>query len=181
MARPIVIFRRLLPLRALLAAIALASVAGAGCAWSEAARRDKEREQREAARAARPSHVQQAKYDDDSSPEMTVSGEEGTLNTSDVDAALRDHFGEIRECFHIGHRAARPNARVLLRLFVDGKGEVQDVTVLQSTIGNQFIERCIADICLGVMFERPAGNKPTTFDYPVELRPALAAARQHRP
>jgi hypothetical protein len=164
--------------RSLLATLALAWVA-AGCASSDAAHWDKEREAREAARAARPSSVQQAKYEDDSSsPEMSVQGEEGTL--TDVDSALRDHFGEIRECFRIGHRAAHPSGRVLLRLFVDGKGEVQDVTVVESSIGNHAIERCIADICLGVMFERPAGNRPTTIDYPVEFRPALAS-RQRRP
>lgn len=163
--------------RTVIAALALGWVA-AGCASSDAARWDKEREEREAARAARPSSVQQAKYEDDSSsPEMSVQGEEGTL--TDVDSALRDHFGEIKDCFHIGHRAARPSGRVMLRLFVDGKGEVQDVTVLESSIGNPHIERCIADICLGVMFERPAGNKPTTIDYPVEFRPALAS-RQRR-
>ncbi|HVU50444.1 MAG TPA: TonB family protein [Polyangia bacterium] len=162
--------------RPLFAALALAWVA-AGCASSDSARWDKAREAREAARAARPSSVQPAKYDDDPSSDMTVQGEEGTL--TDADSALRDHSAEIRECFRIGHRAARPSGRVLLRLFVDGKGEVQDVTVLESSIGNHAIERCIADICLGVMFERPAGNKPTTIDYPVEFRPALAS-RQHR-
>jgi hypothetical protein len=163
--------------RTLVVALALGWVA-AGCASSEAARLERERDAREAARAARPSSVQQAKYEDDSSsPDMTVQGEEGTL--TDVDSSLRDHFGEIRECFRLGHRAARPSGRLLLRLFVDGKGEVQDVTVLESSIGNHAIERCIADICLGVMFERPAGNRPTTIDYPVEFRPALAS-RQHK-
>jgi hypothetical protein len=156
-----------------------AACASSGTGW------DKDREAREAARAARPTVVQQAKYEDDSSPdgssEMSISGEEGTLNGADVNSAIRDHFGEIRECFHIGHHAARPSGRLLLRLFVDGKGEVQDAAVLESSIGNQKIERCIADICLGVMFEHPAGNRPTTIDYPVEFRPALTAARQRRP
>jgi hypothetical protein len=163
--------------RTVIAALALGAVV-AGCASTDARGWDKERQAREAARAARPTSIPQAKYEDDSSsPEMSVQGEEGTL--TDVNSALRDHFGEIKECFHIGHHAARPSGRVMLRLFVDGKGEVQDVTVLESTIGNPHIERCIADICLGVMFERPAGNRPTTIDYPVEFRPALAS-RQRR-
>ena len=165
--------------RILIAALALGWVA-AGCASSDSAHWDKERQAREAARAARPTSIPQAKYEDDSSsPEMSVQGEEGTL--TDVNSALRDHFGEIKECFHIGHHAARPSGRVMLRLFVDGKGEVQDVTVLESSIGNPHIERCIADICLGVMFEKPAGNRPTTIDYPVEFRPASLASRQHHP
>jgi hypothetical protein len=156
-----------------------------GCALTEAARQNQAREEREAARQARPSHVQQAHYEDDgSSSEMTVSGEEGTLNEADVENALRDHFREIRDCFHIGKRPQRPTGRMVMRLFVDGKGEVQDVAILESSIGNHGIERCIADICLGVMFEQPAGGKPTTFDYPVEFRPAthpVTADRQRRP
>jgi hypothetical protein len=155
------------------AALALTSVGGAGCASDQGQHWDKARQEREAARQARPSHVQQASYEsDDGSTEMTVSGGEGTLNEADVNAALKDHFAEIRECFHLGKRPQHPNGRLLLRFHIDGKGEAQDVEILESTIGNHFIERCIADIGLGVMFEPPAGHQPATFDYPVELRPA---------
>jgi hypothetical protein len=166
---------------ALLAVLALTWSVGVGCASDEAARRE---EARAAARAARPSHVQQATYaDDGSSPEMTVKGEEGTLNAADVEGALHEHFGEIRDCARLGKRtAAHASGRVVLRLFVDGKGEVDDVSILESSIGDHVIERCIADICLGVVFERPAGHRPTTFDYPVEFRTAgqLTADRQRK-
>ena len=168
--------------RTLFAVLALTSSLDVGCASDEGARRAAARQ---AARDARPSHVQQARESDDgSSPEMSVSGEEGTLNASDVESALHDHLGEIRDCFHLGRRAPqRAVGRLVLRFFVDGKGEVDDVTVVESSIGNRVVERCIADIGLGVVFERPAGHKPTTFDYPVELRPAspLTADRQRGP
>jgi hypothetical protein len=179
MVRPLVLIR---PDPRVLLALALSL--GVGCASSEAGRRDPQREAREEARAAKPSHVQQATYADDASPEMTVSGGEGTLNEADVETALNEHFGEIRGCFRLGHRSpARPYGRVLMRLFVDGKGEVDDVAILESNIGNHLIERCVADICLGVVFEAPAGHQATTFDYPVEIRPARAvtADRQRRP
>jgi hypothetical protein len=177
MVRPLVSFRSVLP-----AALALMSCLGAGCASSQAARRE---EALQAARDERHSHVQQATYSDDDSSQMSVSGEEGTLNAADVESALHDHFGEIRDCFHLGHRGGpqRATGRLMLRFFVDGKGEVSDVQVVESTIGNHVVERCIADIGLGVVFERPAGHKATTFDYPVELRPArqVTADRQRRP
>jgi hypothetical protein len=176
MVRPLVSLRSALP-----AALALLSCLGVGCASSEAARRE---EALQAAREERHSHVQQASYSDDDSSQMSVSGEEGTLNAADVEGALHDHFGEIRDCFHLPHRGpARATGRLMLRFFVDGKGEVSDVQVVESTIGNHVIERCIADIGLGVIFERPAGNRATTFDYPVELRPArqVTADRQRRP
>jgi TonB family protein len=177
MIRPIVLFRP-----GLLAALVLMGSLGAGCASGEAARRE---EARAAAREARHSHVQQATYaEDDSSSQMTVSGEEGTLNAADVESSLHEHFDEIRDCSHLGKRAApRSGGRVVLRFFVDAKGEVEDVAIVESSIGNHAIERCIADIGLGVVFERPAGHKPTTFDYPVEFRPAraLTADRQRKP
>jgi TonB family protein len=158
--------------------------AGVGCASDEAAHRDRAREAREAARAARPSHVQQATYaEDDASAQMTVSGEEGTLNAADVESALHEHSSEIRDCYHLGKRSPRSGGRLVLRFFVDGKGEVDDVSIVESSIGNHAIERCIADIGLGVVFEQPAGHKPATFDYPVEFRAArqLTADRQRTP
>jgi TonB family protein len=170
---------------ALFAVLALTSSLGAGCASGEAARREEARAARQAARDERHAHVQQATdSEDESSPQMTVQGEEGTLNAQDVESALHDHFGEIRECYSLGKRAPQlPGGRVVLRLFVDGKGEVDDVSVIESSLGNRAIERCIADVALGVVFDRPAGHKPTTFDYPVEFRPAreVNADRQRRP
>ncbi|HVX93999.1 MAG TPA: AgmX/PglI C-terminal domain-containing protein [Polyangia bacterium] len=152
-----------------------ACLAAAGCASDGAARRSAQ------ARDDRPTHIAQATYGDDgASPEMTVEGEEGTLNQADVEGAINEHIAEIRQCYGLGKKSAlRASGRLLLRFFVDGKGEVYDVGILESTIGNHAVERCIADIGLGVTFERPAGGKPTTFDYPVEFRPArqLSAER----
>jgi hypothetical protein len=164
--------------------LALILVGTSGCASSEAARHEQERDARQAVRDARPSHVQQAHYEDDGSDQMTVGGDEGTLDASDIEGALHDHVAEIRDCYHLGHRSApRAGGRVLLRFFIDGKGEAYDVAIVESSIGNHAIERCIADIGLGVVFEQPAGHKPTTFDYPVEFRPArqLTADRQRKP
>lgn len=182
MERPIALFEAALAVT-LAVTLALLALGTSGCASSEAERHEQERDARQAARDARPSHVQQAHYEDESD-QMTVAGDEGTLNASDIEGALHDHVAEIRDCYHLGHRSApRLGGRVLLRFFIDGKGEAYDVAIVESSIGNHAIERCIADIGLGVMFEQPAGHKPTTFDYPVEFRPARAvtADRQRRP
>jgi TonB family protein len=164
MVRPVVLFRPVL-----LAALALTSALGTGCASGADTRRAEAREARE----ERHSHVQQATDSDDQSSQMTMQGEEGTLNESDVESALQAHVAEIRDCHNVGRRVPpRAGARVVLRLFVDAKGEVDDVAVLESSLGDKAMERCIADILLGVVFERPTGHKATTFDYPVEFRPA---------
>jgi TonB family protein len=180
MVRPIVLFRPAKVFEVLM--LALACSMGSGCATDEAAQRERARE---AEREARHSSIQQATYaDDGASSQMTVQGEEGTLNEADVESAINDHFSEIRQCTHVrGKGSPRAGGRLVLRLYVDGKGEVDDVEVVESNIGNHSVERCIADICLGVTFEPPAGHKPTTFDYPVEFRTArpLTADRQRKP
>jgi hypothetical protein len=119
---------------------------------------------------------------DDPSPDMVVDGTEGTLDTVDVEEAIKRHRGELLDCYKLGRRSTKNGyGRALLRFFVDGKGEVVDVAILESTVGNGRIERCLADIAVGVKLPPPNGHKPTTFDYPIEFtaRP-LTAERQKR-
>lgn len=163
----------------------IAAVA-AGCATDEAARREEARAKRQEEWDARHASIQSASdAEDKSSPEMTVDGEEGALNAGDVELALKKHLGEILECYRLGSRnAQKAGGRVLMRFFVDGKGEVQDVAILESSIANAgkggVVERCLADIAVGVMFHPPIGRKPTTFDYPFEFRPARQVTTAER-
>jgi hypothetical protein len=161
----------------LTAALGLAFVATAGCA-SDEARRDAERAERERLWAERhPQHIRAASdQEDDGSPEMAVSGDEGTLQAADVENAIAQHKRELLDCYGLDRRGRRaPSGRALLRFFVDGKGEVVDVAILESDIGNRRVERCLADIAVGVTLHPPSGRKPTTFDYPIEFR--LSARR----
>jgi TonB family protein len=159
-----------------LLALALAAI-GLGCA-SDEARRDAERARRKQELEERHSHIQAASDEaDDASPEMTVAGDEGTLNAADIESAIDGHRAELLDCYRLGRRSSRrPGGRALLRFFVDGKGEVVDVAILESTIGNGAVERCLADIAVGVTLPPPSGRKPMSFDYPVEFR--IAAARR---
>jgi len=167
------------------ASLAVALTLGAGCASDEEARREAVHSAAEAERDSRHAHVHEAtESEDESSPQMTVQGDEGTLNAADIESALHDHMDEIRDCYRVGKKAApRDGAKVMLRFFVDGKGEVQDVSIVESNLGSRGIEHCLADIAVGVVFEAPTGHKPMTFDYPVEFRsaPPLTADRQRRP
>jgi len=75
--------------------------------------------------------------------------------------------------------SSRAYGRAVLRFFVDGKGEVVDVAILESTVGNARVERCLKDIAVGVRLPAPAGLKPTTFEYPIEFTArTLTASRQ---
>jgi hypothetical protein len=44
------------------------------------------------------------------------------------------------------------------------------VWVVESSLGNYSVERCLVEVGRSVVFHAPSGNKATTFDYPVEFR-----------
>ncbi len=102
---------------------------------------------------------------------MKLDNEIGVLDTDDVEATLREHFGAIRGCYGRAGKAQRyADGRVMLRFLVNGNGSAQDVWVLESTLGNYDVERCLVEVGRKIRFHAPSGRKATTFEYPVEFR-----------
>lgn len=102
---------------------------------------------------------------------MKVENELGVLERDDVEATLSEHFDDIRACYHRAGRAQRyAGGRVLLRFLVNGDGSAGDVLVVESTLGNYNVERCVVEVGRAITFRAPTGGKPTTFEYPVEFR-----------
>jgi TonB family protein len=149
--------------RAALPLLAIALI-GAGCGSDKAARHDEggmelARKRRAPKRVADPA------------PGMSVDSELGVLDTEDVEATLKDHFDDIRGCYQRAGKAQRyAGGRVLLRFLVGGDGVAQDVLVIESTLGNYDVERCLVEVGRRIAFHAPTGHKPTTFEYPVEFR-----------
>jgi TonB family protein len=84
---------------------------------------------------------------------------------------MKDHFDEIRSCYRRAGKAQRyADGRVMLRFLVGGNGIAQDVLVIESTLGNYDVERCLVEVGRRIGFRAPAGHKSTTFEYPVEFR-----------
>ncbi len=107
---------------------------------------------------------------------MTVPGERSTLRVTAGDSPLDEHDGELRDCYNLDRRAQRSGGRVVVRFFVDAKGKVDAAAILESSIDNHAVERCIADVAASVVFERPHGHKPTTIEYPIVFRPGPAGS-----
>ena len=108
---------------------------------------------------------------EDGPPGMNVDSELGVLETDDVEATLADHFEDIRGCYGRAGKAQRyAGGRVLLRFLVNGDGTAQDVWVIESSLGNYDVERCLVDVGRHISFHAPTGGKSTTFEYPVEFR-----------
>jgi TonB family protein len=148
-------------------AIVLGFWAGAGCGSDKAARREEGPEHALKHRTSKGG-IHEA---DLSQGGMTVDNELGVLDTEDVEATLKEHFDDIRGCYHRAGKAQRyAEGRVMLRFLVGGDGIAQDVLVIESTLGNYDVERCLVEVGRRVSFHAPTGHKPTTFEYPVEFR-----------
>jgi TonB family protein len=146
--------------------LAGASTLAAGCGGDRAARHE------DGAAHATKHHASGGIHSADPNPAgMTIDNELGVLDTEDVEATMRDHFDDIRGCYQRAGKAQRyAGGRVMLRFLVGGTGIAQDVLVVESTLGNYDVERCLVEVGRRIAFHAPTGHKPTTFEYPVEFR-----------
>ncbi|MDB4979677.1 MAG: TonB family protein [Myxococcales bacterium] len=155
--------------------LTLALVAGgiAGCASDEGARRSSGHEPAGIRSAEdpseRPPKAPGRRADDPSG--MHLETELGVLETSDVEETLQGRLDDVRACYRRAGKAQDyAGGRVLLRFLVAGDGHVDDVWVVESSLGNYSVERCVVDIGRHVVFGAPSGNRATTFEYPIEFR-----------
>ena len=141
------------------------AVLGIGCGGDKAARKNAEGGPEFAlAHRKAPKPV-------DPGASMTLDNEIGVMDTDDVEATLQEHFDDVRACYTRAGKAQRyAGGKVLLRFMVAGDGASQDVWVLESTLGNYDVERCLVEVGRKIRFHAPHGNKATTFEYPVEFR-----------
>jgi len=107
---------------------------------------------------------------------MTVTNEVGVVDSADVEATIQDHFDEVRGCYARAGKAQKyAGGKVLLRFLIGGDGATQDVLVLESSLGNYDVERCLVEVGRRIHFNAPVGNKATTFEYPIEFRSTTGA------
>jgi TonB family protein len=107
----------------------------------------------------------------DTNPSMSLDSEVGVMDTDDVQDTIEDHFDAIRDCYaRAGKAQSYAGGKVVLRFLIDGDGTPQDVRVLESSLGNYDVERCLVEVGRKIQFHAPGGHKPTTFEYPVEFR-----------
>jgi TonB family protein len=155
-----------------LATLALMAAAVSGCATDDEARRAAD-EQEKLAGAVRGGQIHEARRQTiDPMPAMKVDNEMGVLETGDVEETLKARFDDVRACYlRAGKAQEYAGGRVLLRFLVSGDGRAQDVWVVESSLGNYSVERCLVEVGRTVVFRAPSGHKATTFEYPVEFRP----------
>jgi hypothetical protein len=112
-------------------------------------------------------------------PAMHLDSELGVLDTEEVEDALQARFEEVRACYQRAGKAQEyAGGRVLMRFLIAGDGHAQDVWVIESSLGNYAVERCLVEVGRSIVLKAPSGHKATTFDYPVEFRSTNAMAVQ---
>jgi hypothetical protein len=114
------------------------------------------------------------KVGDETGPEeMALEGGRGTLEQREVDAAMAGHQKELVACADEAGPARRYlGGQVVLRFFVASTGEVSNVLVVSSTVGNFAVERCLVAQGRRLKMAPPRGHKSSDFQYTLELRPA---------
>jgi TonB family protein len=144
--------------------------AAAGGGASETASSRIAREEQERWRREHPREKQ---------PAMHLDSELGVLDTDEVEDALQARFEDVRACYQRAGKAQEyAGGRVLLRFLVAGDGHAQDVWVVESSLGNYAVERCLVEVGRSIVLKAPSGHKATTFDYPVEFRSTNSMAVQ---
>jgi TonB family protein len=157
-----------------LVTFALALSALWGCATDADERRAAD-EQERLARATSYDNTPRPQKAYDPVPAMKVDSEMGVLETNDVEDTLQAHFDDVRACYaRAGKAQEYAGGRVVLHFLVDGDGHAADVWIVESSLGNYSVERCLVEVGRGVVFNAPSGHKATTFDYPVEFRSTSA-------
>jgi TonB family protein len=157
-----------------LVTFALALSVLCGCATGGDERRAAD-EQERLARATSYDNTPRPQKAYDPVPAMKVDSEMGVLETNDVEDTLQAHFDDVRACYaRAGKAQEYAGGRVVLHFLVGGDGHAEDVWVVESSLGNYSVERCLVEVGRGVVFSAPSGHKATTFDYPVEFRSTSA-------
>ncbi len=115
--------------------------------------------------------------DDGARDGLALDSEQGVLDSEDVEGVLERNFRSFTRCYSRAGDAQRyVEGQVMLRIFVSGSGEVSDVHVIENSLGNFAIERCLVVEARNIKFPAPRGGKPTEFEYPLQFRSTREAA-----
>jgi hypothetical protein len=107
--------------------------------------------------------------------EMAVEGGRGTLEQRDVDAVMKGHLPKLVTCAEEAGAARRYTAgEVTLRFFVSSRGDVSNVVVVSSSVGNFAVERCLVEQGRHLRMPRPRGGKGADFQYSLLFRAEAA-------
>jgi TonB family protein len=117
----------------------------------------------------RPGSTRLPGSDDDDG--MKLEQAKGALNQRDVDKVLDRQIQTLVPCYEQAGAAQRyAGGDVRLRFFVASNGEVSNVLVVSSAVGNFDVERCLVTGGRRLKFPPPDGGHATDFEYSLRFQ-----------
>jgi hypothetical protein len=108
---------------------------------------------------------------------MAIEVSKGALDQRDVDRVLAKRVGSLTPCYEQAGPAQKfASGDVRLRFFVTSSGDVSNVLVVSSAIGNFDVERCLIIEGRRLKFPPPEGGRATDFEYSLRFH----ASDEHR-
>jgi hypothetical protein len=109
----------------------------------------------------------------DDSDGMTIDRAKGALQQRDVDKVLDKQVRSLTPCYEQAGSAQKyAGGDVKLRFFVTSSGDVSNVLVTESDVGNFEVERCLVTEGRKLKFPPPEGSKATDFEYALRFQPS---------
>lgn len=103
---------------------------------------------------------------------VKVSGIEGTLHNFDVKVRIEERSREFAKCQESrSNRMAMLSGSIEFGIHVKHSGDVSDVDLRNSDVGDRELERCFIEVIRGVHFPRPNGGDANV-SYTMLLGPA---------
>jgi TonB family protein len=91
----------------------------------------------------------------------------GSLDEEDIKKVIQEHLGEVRACYQQRLVApAYPQGRVTTRFSIGFDGHVRSSCVLETTVGDPQLDRCVVDAILNWRFPRPMNGDWVLVEYP---------------
>ena len=117
----------------------------------------------------RPGQSRLPGSDDDDG--LTMEPAKGALDQRDVDRVMDKRVQALTPCYEQAGAAQRyAGGDVKLRFFVTSFGEVSNVLVVASDVGNFEVERCLVTEGRRLKFPPPRGGKATDFEYSLRFQ-----------
>jgi hypothetical protein len=102
---------------------------------------------------------------------LTLEQSKGALDQRDVDRVLDQQVQSLTPCYeHAGTAQRYAGGDVKLRFFVASSGEVSNVLVVESDVGNFEVERCLVTEGRRLKFPPPRGQRATDFEYSLRFQ-----------
>jgi len=91
----------------------------------------------------------------------------GAVDRSDIDASVKRNLSKIRWCYEKElTKNSSLNGRIVINFIINGSGSVFVSTMLNSTMNNENVERCVADQIKKIQFPAPRGGGIVIVNYP---------------